>query len=57
MPRKPPIDRDGIGPFAVGTHREVVDLTECFVGIVDDVAANDLGRAIACGQRLHIDLD
>jgi len=35
----------------------IVNLTDGFVGIVDDVAANDLGGAIAGCQLLHIDLD
>src|SRR5450759_2656828 len=41
-------DREhGIWLLAVGAHEEVVNLTDGFVGIVDDASTNDFGRAIA----------
>src|SRR6201984_941106 len=49
--------QNGIWLLAVRAHQEVVNLTDGFVGIVDDATANDLGRAIAGRQLLHIDLD
>src|SRR4029077_19977291 len=50
-------DREhGIWVLSVGAHEEVVDLTDGFVVIVDNAAADDLRRAIAGSQLLHIDL-
>ena len=57
IPRKPPIDSTELWLLPVGAHHEVVNRTDGFVGIVDDVAADDLGRAIAGRQFLHIDFD
>jgi hypothetical protein len=48
--------QNGIRLLAVKAHQEIANLTNGFVGIVDDIAANDLGRAIAGGQFLYIDL-
>ena len=42
---------------AFAADEEVVNRADGFVGIVDDAAANDLGRAIAGRQLLHIDFD
>jgi len=42
-------------PLAVWAHEEIVNLTDGFVGIVDDAAPNDFGRAIAGRQLMHID--
>ena len=37
-------DREhGVWLLAVGAHEEVVDLTDGFVGIVDDASTNDFG--------------
>ena len=47
----------GIWLLAVGAHQQIANLTDGFVGIVDDIGANDLGRAIPGGQFLYIDLD
>jgi len=50
-------DREyGEWPLAVLAHEEVVNLTDGFVGIVDDAAPNDFGRAITRRQLMHIDL-
>ena len=50
-------DREyGIWLLAVDANEEVVNLTDKFVGIVDDAATNDFGCAIAGRQLLHIDL-
>src|SRR3984893_584322 len=43
--------------LAVAADEEGVARTDGFVGIVDDAAANDLGRAITGRQLLHIDFD
>jgi hypothetical protein len=56
-PRKPPIDTTAYGCLPSELHEEVVNLTDGFVGIVDDAVASDLGCAIAGPQLLHIDLD
>jgi len=37
-------------------YKEVVNLTDGFVGIVDDASTNDFGRAKARRQLMHIDL-
>jgi hypothetical protein len=47
MPRKPPIDRTAYGSLPVACHKEVVNLADRFVRIVEDVATDDLGRPIA----------
>jgi hypothetical protein len=41
-------------PLAIWAHEEIVNLTDGFVGIVDDAAPNDFGRAIAGRQLMHI---
>jgi hypothetical protein len=37
----------GIWILSIGAHEEVVDLTDRFVALVGNAAADDLGRAIA----------
>jgi len=47
--------QNGIGLLAIPRHKEVINLPDRFIPVVDDAAADDLGRSIASRHLLQID--
>src|ERR1700742_101156 len=48
--------QNGVWILAITRHKEVVDLADRFIRLVDDAGTDNLGRPIAGRDLLHIDL-